>query len=291
MQHRRARAEARAEPADHLRRKRNFRHEHDGGFAQRERLAHGADVHFRLAAARYAAEEKFPIAAAQRGQNLGKRGFLIARQLRVGGLFRRLRREGTAQRFFFAQRNETALDELFQPFAAEGAHFRRGARARRQRAQDLLPFRGALFGLDERVHVRVRVGQRGVFGRFLLHAAAAHLRGQHQPQRFDGQAVGFLRQPVSEIDQLGQQRGVILQRANDRLELFGRHAAGVVPEPQRVALHAARAERYQHARARHERDPVRNGVGEKPRNVFRGDFHHNLGVSQKRSTPSGRTTA
>ena len=86
MQHRRRVAEARPEPADHLRGQRDLRHEDDGGFAHRQHMTHQADEDLCLAAARHAVEQVFPPPRTQIRQHNVQRLLLISRQRRIDHL-------------------------------------------------------------------------------------------------------------------------------------------------------------------------------------------------------------
>ena len=105
MEHRRILAEAGAEPGDHLRGQRDFRHQHNRRPAHLRGAADGADEHLGFAAARHTVEQVFPLSTAQIRQHDRQRFLLPRREGRVrdGGVRRIAARP--AQHFFFPQGN------------------------------------------------------------------------------------------------------------------------------------------------------------------------------------------
>ena len=292
VQHRGVLAKARAEPHDHLRRQRDFRHEHDGRLAQLGRVAHGADEHLRLAAARHAVEQKRALPRRHRRQERVKHVLLLARELRV------LRSQALHRAVRAAQ--HLALVQLHK------AHFtqrvQRRAHVTQLRAQRLAR-QLAAFALHEQAqyggtlgrallggkhlcaHSRVH-GQHRDLLRLLCDALAAHLRRKHEPKRLRQRAERRLLDGLRQVEQRGQHGGIVLQRAAHILHAALRQVA-VLREAHDHALHLPlAAEGNVHAHAGTQRKPPGHAVGEHTVHILVRDIHDHLAKRHARFLPT-----
>ena len=281
MEHRRILAEAGAEPGDHLRGQRDFRHQHNRRPAHLRGAADGADEHLGFAAARHAVKQKLALSRFHRGQKLGQHVLLLAGKLRV------LR--GKALHLAVWPAQALPLFQLHKAHPAKGVQRvaavadgfaerrRRQLHVRRvgQRPQHLRPLGRANLRRDHLPqHIR-RDGQHGNLPLFFMDALAAHLRGEHQPQRHRQRAkrrpLDFLRQ----FKQRRQHRGIILQRVADILHALGRQVA-IRRHFDDHALQPPRPKRHVDAHAGADVQPRRHAVGEHMIHIRVVDIHDHL---------------
>ena len=292
VQHRRVLAKARAEPHDHLRRQRDFRHEHDGRLAQLGRVAHGADEHLRLAAARHAVEQKRALPRRHRGQERIEHVLLLVRELRVlrGQALHRAVRAAHHLALFqlhkahFTQRMERRAHvaqlrakRLARQFAALALH---------QQAQYGGALGRALLGSE---HLRAHGGVHGQHRDLLCllrDALAAHLRREHEPKRLRQRAERRLLDFLRQLKQGGQHGGIVLQRARDVLYAALRQVA-VLREAHDHTLHLPLpAEGNVHAHAGTQAQPPGHAVGEHTVHILVRDIHDHLAKRHARFLPT-----
>ena len=218
MKHRRVAAEALSEPVDHLRRQRNFRHQHDGRAPAFDRLPDGADIDLGLSTAGHAVQEKPSALAVQRPLDLIQRLFLTLHQLRVGQRLAVQRLVGRSPYFIIFDSDDSLLGQLVHRAGRDGIEQRHGLCPVLQRLDDLQPLPGAAVfpnRILQRLAFNAQTGHRHLL---FLDPTAAHLRGNHLPQAVHQIAVIPLFHPLGQLDQLGQDYRIILQRARNRLD-------------------------------------------------------------------------
>ena len=281
MQHRRILAEAGTEPRNHLRGERDFRHEDDRRLAHLGDMADGADEDLRLAASRHAVEQKLTLSALRGGQKLGEHVLLLSGQ---PGIF-----FGKALHRAVGPAQALPLFQLHKPHFAQGVQrvaavadglAERGGRQLRfrricQRAEHLRPLRRSNLRRDHLPqHIR-RDGQHGDLLPLFTDALAAHLRGEHQPERHRQRAE---RRPLNVSGQREQRRqhgGIILQGVADVLHAFRRQVT-FFRHFHDDAFQLSRPERHVYAHAGADAKPLRHAVGEHVVHIRVVDIHNHL---------------
>ena len=280
VQNRRLRPEARAEPAHHLRREGDLRHEDDRAPARLERLGHHGQVHLGLAAAGDAVQKKRALAPPEGRKHRIQRLALVRspfrglRERRVHLAFGRtehlaLLQGNQPRRLQRVQRLARLVHQRFQ--LLDGAR-----RAAGQQAKQRGPLRGAALGL--RGCLGIHAGhEAGIERLFAFHATGAHRRGQHQPQRLGQRAVRLRGQLARQIQQGRQQRRAVVQHGADRAQLFGRQAVGRgFQQLHDDAVHPPPAQRHAHPRAHRHAFTLRHQVGKGVGHVCVNHVHNHL---------------
>ena len=280
VQNRRLRPEARAEPAHHLRREGDLRHEDDRALARLERLGHHGQVHLGLAAAGDAVQKKRALAPPKGGEHGIQRLALIRRPFR-GLRARRVRLAiGRAEHLALLQGNQPRRLQRVQRLARlvhQRFQLPDGARrAAGQQAKQRGPLRGAALGL--RGCLGIHAGhEAGIERRFALHAAGAHGRRQHQAQRLGQGAVRLRGQLARQFQQGRQQRGTIIQHGADGAQLFRRQAVGRgFQQLHDDAVHPPPAQRHAHPRAHRYLRALRHQVGKGAGHICVHHIHNHL---------------
>ena len=280
MQNRRFRPEARAEPAHHLRRKGDFRHEDDRALARLERLGHHGQVYLGLAAAGNAVQKKRALAPPE-GREHGIQRLALVRCPFRGLRMRRIRLAfGRTEHLALLQNHQPRLFQRMQGLARlvdKRLKLLNGAQlAASQQPKQRSPLRCPALGLRGSFAVHT-VGKAGIELLFALHAAGAHGCGQHQAQRLGQRAMRLRGQFARQVQQGRQQRRTVVQHGADGAQLFGRQAVGrIIQQLHDDAVHPPPAERHAHPRAHRYLRALRHQVGKGAGHICVHHIHNHL---------------
>ena len=279
MDHRGHRAEPAAEPRYHLGRQRDLGYQDDCAFPGSEGAAYGSHKHFGLSAAGHTVKQELSAALLQCGQDLVQ-GFLLAGGQRVSGICGgRHAPAGSPQRFLVGQVDQPVLRQLIQRFPRVLHRFGKLLHGPRlsvqQDPEKLSPFPAAPVGGDLFLRFFPAHPQAGCLFGLHMDPSAAHLRGQHQAERFGKGAVALFRHFRGQLHQFRRDRGIVLQRPDHLAQLLcgyfrltrqGGHDSFLFHMPERNG----------HALSRCQLHALRNQIGKRLRHVLMNNVHNHL---------------
>ena len=249
-------------------------HEQDRALAAQQRLAHGADVDLRLAAAGHPVQEEGLRLAVERGADAARGVLLAGAQAHLRALVRQVL-VGPAPHAL----GEDLRKALLLQGAGRGGAGRRKVRKAHalrafRKARDQLPL--PLGALAAGECVLLRRGQAHGQARQGLEVRA-HLRGQDAAQRGGHGAAVFHGQPARKVHQLRQDHGLVVHARKDGAQLF-RGDVRLLRQLHDDPGQAARAEGQRHALADRKVHARRHRVGEAAVHLLAVDVHDDKGV-------------
>ena len=288
MNHCRDSAEPSPEPGNHLRRQRDFRHEDDGAFSNRQRLPYRFHEHFRLPAAGYPVQQELPAFPAQAGQNLLQRFLLTGSQF-VSGIsdFRKSSFRRT-ECFLLRKADQAVLRQLFQRVSRILYALRqfphRLCLSGQEQFQELTAFSFSPVLFHGGPGFRFRNSKLCSPYGFYPHTAAPHLGRKHQPERFRHRAVRLLRHFLCQGHQFRRNSRVVFKCPVDSAQSVRRDIALLCHVDNDAFLFTG-PERNSNPLSCAQLHAVRNQIGKRLCHILMNDVHDHPAIHPFPSFP------